>query len=1086
MSKDQKKDAIILGNSSVLRVLSFVLSLVMIFSLLPVPFSVSATSNEEAIYNYLTGSMGLNTAAACGVLANVFCESGFNPNAIGDNGTSYGICQWHDSRWTNLKNYCSNHGYDWTTLIGQLHFLEYELQNNYPSVYNTLKSVTNNAEGAYNAGYKWCYSFEVPANYPSVSVTRGNLAKNTYWPSYSGATGTTNLYNATAALNYAAAHWDKEPEQWCAEFVSNCINAGGCSCFSASCTALVGQLRQSDMCTEYTLSLNANKSITMSQYLDKLSPGDPVFYHCSYQGNYQHTVLCNGMDANGYMKAYSHHAANNGSTMYCYSSICPECGHDSIDYATVFHFINSVGTPIVTAITPSQATAVPGDTVSFTINANNATMYEYSISHNGNMDSYSMTDSNVFQYRFTEAATYYINANAYNDYGLSSAPQLEYVVIGAPTPISITASKPYAIVGDSVTFSMNAENATAYDYAIYLNGQMIQYSPTDYYQFSYTFNSAGCYTIEASASNAAGSVQLPSLTYNVINPGAPTATGITPSVMYPSAGDTVSFTINAQNATAYYYMVYSPSGSTSGASLTTNVFSYTFPENGKYIIEASATNSYGTIQVPTLTYYIGPPETGSITPSKTYAIVGETVSFVIHAANAAEYAFGIGDGTNVLIQETRHTGNTINWTFTEAGTYYIWCTAYNAAGETTAKTLTYQVVALPSITGISASKESAVVDETVVFTMNAENATEYAFGIGDGTNVLIQETRHSGNTISWTFTTAGTYYIWGTAYNDYGSAATTAEQAFVFSVTDVDPIDHDWAEPSYEWAADYSTATATRVCRNHTQCIETETSEATASVTRPAACEEKGETTYTASFQNPAFETQTVTLENLDALGHSWDDGVVTQEPTVTTTGIRTYTCTRCGETRTELIPKLEQNNPFVDVKEGKYFYEPVLWAVFHDPQITNGTDDTHFSPNKTCTRGQVVTFLWRAYGCPEPTITEHSFTDVKAGAYYYTAMLWAVECGITTGTSATTFGPNKECTRAQVVTFLWRAAEEPEPESDECPFTDVKPTASYRNAVLWAVENGITNGTSATTFSPNKTCTRGQVVTFLYNALAK
>ena len=180
----------------------------------------------------------------------------------------------------------------------------------------------------------------------------------------------------------------------------------------------------------------------------------------------------------------------------------------------------------------------------------------------------------------------------------------------------------------------------------------------------------------------------------------------------------------------------------------------------------------------------------------------------------------------------------------------------------------------------------------------------------------------------------------------------------------------------------------------------------------------------------------------------------------------------------------VEPVNPFVDVKEGKYFYEPVLWAVYHDPQITNGTDDTHFSPNKICTRGQVVTFLWRAYGCPEPGITEHSFMDVKAGAYYYQAMLWAVECGITAGTSETTFGPNKECTRAQAVTFLWRAAEEPEPESDECPFTDVKPTASYRNAVLWAVENGITNGTSATTFSPTKTCTRGQVVTFLYNAM--
>jgi hypothetical protein len=113
-------------------------------------------------------------------------------------------------------------------------------------------------------------------------------------------------------------------------------------------------------------------------------------------------------------------------------------------------------------------------------------------------------------------------------------------------------------------------------------------------------------------------------------------------------------------------------------------------------------------------------------------------------------------------------------------------------------------------------------------------------------------------------------------------------------------------------------------------------------------------------------------------------------------------------------------------------------------------------------------------------------FKDVKESAFYYKAMLWAVEQGITTGTSATTFGPNKDCTRGQVVTFLWRAAGQPEPKSTSCPFTDVKATASYYKAVLWAVENGVTSGTSATTFSPGKICTRGQVVTFLYNALAK
>ena len=177
----------------------------------------------------------------------------------------------------------------------------------------------------------------------------------------------------------------------------------------------------------------------------------------------------------------------------------------------------------------------------------------------------------------------------------------------------------------------------------------------------------------------------------------------------------------------------------------------------------------------------------------------------------------------------------------------------------------------------------------------------------------------------------------------------------------------------------------------------------------------------------------------------------------------------------------------FDDVQDpSKFYYEPVYWAFFHDPQITTGTSETTFGPGKTCNRGAVVTFLWRAMGCPEPTITEHPFTDVKETAYYYKAMLWAVETGITTGTSETTFGPGKEATRGQVVTFLWRALGEPQPTNTDHPFTDVKETGYYYTAMLWAVETGVTSGSSATTFSPGKTATRGHVVTFLFRACAE
>ena len=175
------------------------------------------------------------------------------------------------------------------------------------------------------------------------------------------------------------------------------------------------------------------------------------------------------------------------------------------------------------------------------------------------------------------------------------------------------------------------------------------------------------------------------------------------------------------------------------------------------------------------------------------------------------------------------------------------------------------------------------------------------------------------------------------------------------------------------------------------------------------------------------------------------------------------------------------RENPFTDVEEGKFYYEPVLWAYYHDPQIATGTSKTKFSPNNPCTRAQIVTFLWRAAGCPEPETTENPFEDVKESKYYYKAVLWAAETGVTLGTSKTKFSPDAGCTRAQAVTFLWRFAGKPEPTASTNPFEDVPEGAYYTKAVLWAAETGVTLGTSKTKFSPNKRCTRGEIVTFLW-----
>lgn len=173
--------------------------------------------------------------------------------------------------------------------------------------------------------------------------------------------------------------------------------------------------------------------------------------------------------------------------------------------------------------------------------------------------------------------------------------------------------------------------------------------------------------------------------------------------------------------------------------------------------------------------------------------------------------------------------------------------------------------------------------------------------------------------------------------------------------------------------------------------------------------------------------------------------------------------------------------NFFVDVFPGDYYYDAVLWAAKNG--ITGGVDDTHFAPNGICTRAQAVTFLWRAAGSPAPKTSTMPFTDVKAGSYYEQAVLWAVENGITDGTSATTFSPDAVCSRGQIVTFLWRSQKSPASDSVN-PFADVAADAYYNSAVLWAAENGITGGTTATTFSPNNDCTRAQIVTFLYRCL--
>ena len=226
--------------------------------------------------------------------------------------------------------------------------------------------------------------------------------------------------------------------------------------------------------------------------------------------------------------------------------------------------------------------------------------------------------------------------------------------------------------------------------------------------------------------------------------------------------------------------------------------------------------------------------------------------------------------------------------------------------------------------------------------------------------------------------------------------------------------------------------------------------------------------------------------------------------PTCTQNGYTKHTCSGCKDSYTDnetvktghIIKygvcekcNMRFSNPFYDVNGTDWFYSAVMWAYYNTPQVTNGKDESHFAPKASCTRAQVVTFLWRAAGRPEPSGSVKQFSDVPKNnsyAYCYDAILWAVENGITKGTDATHFSPNATVTRAQFVTFLWRYAGEPAPKNMSCSFNDVNANAFYYKAVLWAVENGVTTGKTATQFAPGTTCTRCEVAAFMFRAFSK
>ena len=238
-------------------------------------------------------------------------------------------------------------------------------------------------------------------------------------------------------------------------------------------------------------------------------------------------------------------------------------------------------------------------------------------------------------------------------------------------------------------------------------------------------------------------------------------------------------------------------------------------------------------------------------------------------------------------------------------------------------------------------------------------------------------------------------------------------------------------------------------------------------------CAKEGYLLWTCSVCKKQFR------EEFTPAAHQWSQWQVAKPVAGNANSIKTRKCEGCGKGDSAII----RYNPFTDVPSGGTFEKSILWAYHND--ITQGKTATTFLPNTEVTRAQFVTFLWRAAGSPEPYTDKNPFTDIQEGKFYYKAVLWAVENGITQGKTATTFQPDAAVTRAQAVTFLYRFNGE-SVVSGNNPFTDIPNGKYYTAPVLWAYQNGITQGKTATTFQPDAFCNRAQAVTFLYRLLKK
>lgn len=1014
-------------------------------------------------------------------------------------------------------------------------------------------------------------------------------------------------YNASKALEYARVHWN-DGKGLCAEFVSDCLKAGGLNSWDTECTNLYNKLNNevikgariatiTYLTPEKTRNQNNSlifDGIRVSANKDKVSKGDILFWLCqgcphdSTGGPYQHTALVSDVSGT-YVNVYQHNGAQNNSPAYVGN--CYECGR-RYSHMVVVHFGSSSPDYVVSVKTDQYVTVRNSGSKSYLNVSGNSS------ANNANITVNAWTGGSGEDFKFVKNGSGYLlvprcaTSRAVNIYGdapgananvctwtttkhgtqtwipeyvesmggciLYSAydPSLVLTATGnadgsnvcvrayngskhqiwtsdalaadknVPTNLKMTLNKSSYTLGDTVTMTPSATGATLYNLTLWDGGAYNKGSCVfEKWNFtgsvSYKPQKAGTYCIRMDAKNGVGRSSIEK-TFTVSD--VPCSLSFANSVSSLNIGESKTLNVNLAGTRAKTIKGTSSSGAVdcSFINLTGNVLSGTayykltgksagtstitislLDENDRVIYSKSLPVTVNPLRVSgvslnqsSLSMTVGQSQLLSATVSPSNA-TNRAITWSSSNSNVASVSGGAvtarnpgtatitatADGKSASCQVTVKGIEVSHVTIDRASaelrigdTIQLNASVYpsNAADRSVSWSSNNSAIAAVSSTGLVTAKSEGLVRiwaraggkeeycSILVVPREVEGLTLSAseLELSPGENHMLEASVYpedAGNsTVAWSSSAPETVRVengWLTALKP-GKAVITA-RAGAFSKTCTVTVSEAEAE-SLRISESFL-----EIAPGETKYLSVEIlpeSSANRSVSwsssdREIAVVENGQITGV----SPGFVKITAACGRLEAacyvrvLGE--DDGLL--DPT--------------------------EENEFIDVPNGAYFSAAVDWAV--EKGITAGTDRSHFSPNQVCTRAQAVTFLWRAAGSPKPLNAEVSFTDISENEYYYDAVIWAAERGITGGVGKNRFAPNEKCTRAQIVSFLHRMEGMPE-VSSVSPFRDVPPTVYYANSVAWAVENGITAGTSATTFSPHNDCSRGQIVTFLYRFL--